>query len=83
MAAKQEIEITFEWLEIATRFQRQNLCFRGLPLQWDLVQCHHVTPKVGNPIWWALNRKYSYPLPVWRDDIVLGHIVMVDVDPKK
>ena len=77
MAAKQEIEITFEWLDIAsaTRFQRQNLCFRSFPLQWDLEQCHHATPEVGKPICWALNRKYSYQFPVWCDDILLGHIV--------
>ena len=51
--------------------------FSGSPVTMGPVQCHHVTLEVGNPMWWALHRKYPYPLPVWRDDILLGHIVMV------
>ena len=60
MAAKQEIEITFEWLEISNAVSMAKPMFSVSPLQWDLVKCHNATPEVGNVIWRISNRKYLY-----------------------
>jgi hypothetical protein len=55
-AAKPEVLISKLTDQLGTRFQRQNLCFRGFTLQWYVSQCHNSTPEVGNPIWRPPNR---------------------------
>jgi hypothetical protein len=64
--------------QLGSRFQRQNLCFRGLPLQCDLVQCHHTIPEVGMSTSGLVPTILDFPLPVWGDDAVLSPIVSGD-----
>ena len=59
-AAKTEVLVSQLADHLGTRFQRQNLCFRGPPIQWDVVQCRATTPEVGIPTWRPPKRKYLY-----------------------
>jgi hypothetical protein len=75
---KPEVLISKLAEQLGSRFQRQNLCFRGLALQCDLVQYHHATPEVGMSTSGLVPTILDFPIPVWRDDIVLGPIVTGD-----
>ena len=68
---KPEVLISKLVEQLGSRFQRQNLCFRGLPLQWDLVQFHHATPEVGMSTSGLVPTIMDIPLPVWRDDFLI------------
>ena len=59
-AAKTGVLITQLADQLRTRFQRQNLCFQGPSIQWDVVHCRATTPEVGIPTWRPPKRKYLY-----------------------
>jgi hypothetical protein len=45
-AAKPEVLISRLTDQLGTSFQRQNLCFRGVPSQWHIPQCCNTDPEV-------------------------------------
>jgi hypothetical protein len=48
---KTEVLITQLADQLGTRFQRQNLCFRSSPIQWNQMQYCKIAPEVGSQIW--------------------------------
>jgi hypothetical protein len=64
--------------QLGKQIERQNLCFRSLPLQCDIVQYHHATPEVSMSTSGLVPTILDSPLPVCRDDIILGLIITGD-----
>jgi hypothetical protein len=73
-AAKTEVLLSQLADQLGTRFQRQNLCFRGFPIQWNQMQDCTGSGKFNMAAAQTEKRKYfrfgdpamlDFPLPVW------------------